>query len=316
MRYPLFKHTFLSSICLVFAFPGFSQVIDKWKGKNVEKVLQGTLVVRVAQSDSFNSRVADAFNKYWKTSPFEMYHPSKSYKTDKNFSYALFSASVVSLAIDRGTRTNETSQNYPFFVYGESSETGKPHGGALIGVFPINSFHYEFDVNADNQFEGAYLRMPYIIYNLNDMVGYLKNSGTEKDYYDYIGKKTARLSTKTLIIPEDVVKEWDVHPNTTAMMKNNFEKKKKMKSIMHQILDQSDITYAGKYKVMSTDQITALEKGPDASKYALFLPAIDDRKYVLVFDLATKELLYFDHTKMSLKIKDKDFDKLNEAAGL
>ena len=37
---------------------------------------------------------------------------------------------------------------------------------------------------------------------------------------------------------------------------------------------------------------------------------------VLVYDLKTRELLYYDHVNMGMKIKEKDFDKLNKAAGL
>jgi hypothetical protein len=111
--------------------------------------------------------------------------------------------------------------------------------------------------------------------------------------------------------------EWDVNPNTTALMKANLDAgKKQMKAIMAAVLDPASISYAGKYKIMTTADILTLEQGPEAGKYALFLPAIDNKKYMMVYDLKTKELLYNETVTMGMRIKDKDFDKLNKAAGL
>ena len=67
---------------------------------------------------------------------------------------------------------------------------------------------------------------------------------------------------------------------------------------------------------MTDTEIMKLEQSPDADKYTLFLPALDQQKFLMVYDLKTKELLYFDMVIMSMKIKGKDFEKLNKAAGL
>lgn len=161
------------------------------------------------------------------------------------------------------------------------------------------------------------LRIPYMVHTLNDMLTYLKTNGNDNGYYKTIDAKTSRIAGKTLLIPSDLTKEWDVNPNITALMKANLEAgNKEMKSIMASVLDAGEISFAGKHKIMSAEEIMKLEQSEDAGKYVLFLPAIDNKKYMMVYDLKTKELLYFETVTMGMRIKGKDFEKLNKAAGL
>jgi len=290
----------------------FSQFFDKSKGKNVMRIIESPVVVHATQSKAFNERMKKSFTDYWKISPFEMYEETKSYETEKKESYAVFMPGIVGLVV----RGHETSMNNPFFVYGEATKSGKLADDAFIGVFPINGFHYEFDPKAANYFDRALLRIPYMVYNLNDMLTYLKDKGKDNGYDDYISAKTPRLAKKTLLIPKDLVTEWDVNPATTAMMKGRIEAgQKDMKEIKATILDEGDITYGGKYKVMSNEEIMKLENSADAGNYAIFLPAIDNHKYLMAFDLGTKELLYFETVTMGMRVKSKDFDKMNKAIG-
>lgn len=292
--------------------PASAQIFDKTKGKNVKLVLRSPVIVHATESKIYNERLATAFKNYWKVSPYELYSPIKDYEVDKNSAYAVFLPAIVGLEV----RDHATTMNYPFYVYGEATSKGKAYGEAIICAFPINAVHYEFDAKAEHIYERAALRLPYIVYNLNDMVRWLSEKESTKDYIDSVQAKATRLVKKTLLIPNDVVNEWDVNPNATALFKNNLDAaKRKMTPIMHNILDEADISYGGKYKIMSAEEIMKLENSAEADKYALFLPAVDERKYMLAYDLKTKELLYYETTKASNKIKSKDFDRMNKVVG-
>jgi hypothetical protein len=230
---------------------------------------------------------------------------------------AMQEGSVIFLPIVVGlkVRDHETSMNNPFFILSGTGTAPDPE--MIIAAMPINGFHYEFNVKSDSMYNGSLLRLPYIVYNLNDMVSYLKANGDDKGYFSTIDAKNSRIASKTLLIPSELLNKWDVGPNTIAMMKASLDAgRKSSKSIMHAILEQSDITYKGKYKVMSTEEIMKLEATPAAADYALFLPAIDNHRYFMVYDLKTKEMLYYDMVKMGMEVKSKDFDKLNKAVGL
>lgn len=306
------KIMLLPACFLVLAVNCYGQFFDKNTGKNVMKVIESPVIVHNTQSKLFNERLQKAFTDYWKVSPFQMLEGPGAKPVSATGTYAAFMPAVVGLTV----RGHETSMNNPFFIYGESSAGGNVIGEGIIGVFPINGFHYEFDPKASGYYDRALLRIPYMVYNLNDMLQYLKDKGKDNGFEDYITAKNSRLANKTLLIPQDLVSEWDVNPATTAMMKGRIEAgQKDMKAIKAAILDEGDITYSGKYKVMSAEEIMKLESGTDASKYAVFLPAIDNHKYLMAFDLATKELLYFEKVNMGMRIKSKDFDKMNKAIG-
>ncbi|MBN8699935.1 MAG: hypothetical protein J0L54_10015 [Chitinophagales bacterium] len=297
---------------ILFSTTSFSQFFDRSRGKNVMKVVESKVIVHANQSPAFNERMKKAFADYWKVSPYEMYDLTKTYERGSNESLAAFMPGIVGLTV----RGHETSMNHPFFIYGEARKDGTVGDDVFIGVFPVNGFHYEFDPKAKYYYDRALLRIPYMVYNLNDMLTYLKTKENEKGYDDYVAAKTARLAKKTLIIPKDLVAEWDVNPATTALMKGRVEAgQKDMKEIKASVLDEGDISYGGKFRIMSNEEILKLEQSADASNYALFLPAINHHKYIMVFDLSTKELLYFETVTMGMRVKEKDFDKLNKAIG-
>jgi hypothetical protein len=290
-----------------------AQIFDKTRGKNVQKLYNQTTHVYTAGKGAYTDRLTAAFTSYWKITPFE-YHDITNGLPSLESGSSVFMPAVVGLTV----RDHATSMNNPFYVFGEAGSSGMVSGEAIVAAFPINGFHYEFDVkNEANMYNRAMLRLPYIVYNLNDMLTYLKTNGDEKGYFKTIEAKNNRIAGKTMLIPEDITAEWDVNPNTTALMKGKMEAgRKEMKSIMAAVLNGDDVSFGGKYKVMKTEDIIKLEQSAEANKYTLFLPAIDNKKYILVYDLATKELLYYEDVNMSMRIKSKDFDKLNKAAGL
>jgi hypothetical protein len=295
-----------------FLLSASAQIFDKTRGKNVQRLLNQKTYVYTFGKGDYSDRMMAAFNNYWKIAPFEFKDISTGLPSLEEES-SVFGPAVVGLTV----RDHATSMNNPFYIFGEAGSSGRINGEGIVAAFPINGFHYEFDVRANNMYSRSLLRLPYMVYNLNDMLTYIKTNGDEKGYYKTVDAKNTRIAGKTLLIPSDLTTEWDVNPNTTALMKGRLEAgQKDMKAIMAAVLDEGDISFGGKYKVMKTEDIMKLEAGPDADKYTLFLPAIDNKKYIMVYDLKTKELLYYEHVNMGMRIKSKDFDKLNKAVGL
>jgi hypothetical protein len=306
------KTVLVTALACLVALSINAQIFDKTRGKNVQRLYNQKTYVYSFGKGTYTDRMTAAFNSYWKITPFEFKDISLGLPTLEEES-SVFGPAVVGLTV----RDHATAMNNPFYIFGEAGTSGKLNGEGIVAAFPINGFHYEFDVRATNMYDRSLLRLPYMIYNLNDMLSYLKTNGDEKGYYKTVDAKNTRIAGKTLLIPSDLVTEWDVNPTTTALMKGKLEAgQKEMKPIMAAVLDEGDISFGGKYKVIKTEDILKLEQGPDADKYTLFLPAIDNKKYIMVYDLKTKELLYYEHVNMSMRIKGKDFDKLNNAAGL
>lgn len=299
--------------CLFLMLTGYStsaQIFDNIKGKKADKLMSQNLIVCSYGKGPYNQRLTEAFNAYWKVTPFKIYDAKYNLPSFEEGS-TLFLPIVYGLKV----RDHETSMNNPFYLL-VGSGSARPDPDQIIAAMPINGFHYEFDVKSDSMYNGALLRLPYLVYNLNDMIAYVKKNGDDKGYFSAIEAKNSRIASKTLLIPSELLQKWDVGPNTMAMMKASLDAgRKSSKSIMHAILEQSDITYKGKYKIMSGAEIMKLEASPEAANYALFLPAIDNHRYFMVYDLNTKEMLYYDMVKMGMEVKSKDFDKLNKAVG-
>ena len=229
------KKILLAVCILAITMNGYGQFFDKNTGKNVMKVIESPVIVHNTQSKAFNERMKTAFTDYWKVSPFQLLEGSGAAPVVQGSTYAAFMPAIVGLSV----RGHETSMNNPFFIYGEASASGNINGEGIIGVFPVNGFHYEFDPKATNYYDRAMLRIPYIVYNLNDMLQYLKDKGKDNGFDDYIKSKNTRLAKKTLIIPSDLVTEWDVNPATTALMKGRIEAgQKDMKEIKAAVLDE------------------------------------------------------------------------------
>lgn len=84
---------------------------------------------------------------------------------------------------------------------------------------------------------------------------------------------------------------------------------------MMSLIDSADLAgYGGKVKILPFKEIDQLAVSGEANKYALFSPLITDRKYVFVFDLETKQLIYADNALMSMQVNKKDIKKLNHDA--
>jgi hypothetical protein len=316
---PTAKYHCIILILICFSLSASAQIFNRSRGifdksnkKMVLQMIDKKTTVYVTGKSAYAQRMKKAFTDHWKVNPVQFAENNAKISIESNS--GVFKPVIISAINGRG---NETSQNYPFFVYGQADSDGGIIMETLVAAFPI-TFLYEFDVLSDtNLYHRSLLRLPYMVSALNDMLTFVKTNGDDKGYVEAVEARASKIGGKTLIIPSDLIKEWDVNPNTTALMKNDLSKgRKPMKQIMYNILEESAISYAGKYKIMSNEEIIKLETSTEADKYTIFLPAIDDKKYLEVYDLKTKELLYFEDITMSMKIKSKDFGKLNKAAGL
>lgn len=305
--------TFLAFVLAVFSTClSYAQIFDKTKGKNVQRLYNQTTNVYLYGEGPYSERLKNAFNSHWKITPFKFHDISKGLPSLESES-SVFMPVVVGLLV----RDHATAMNHPFYVFAEGGTSGRVNAEGIVAAFPVNGFHYEFDVTADSMYSRTLLRAPYIVYTLNEMLTYLKEKGSDKDFFKTIDSRTAEMTGKTLLVPAELLSEWNVNPNVTALMKADLKAgQKPMKQILAAILEQGEISYGGMYKVMPTTDILKLEQSAEAGKYTLFLPAINDKKYIMVFDLQTKKLLYYETVGSGMKIKEKDFNKLNKAAGL
>jgi|GEM_PF-5065936 len=298
-----------TALMALTAFAADAQIFDKTRGKNVQALYNQPTNVYTWGNGAYNHRLRTAFGSHWNATQVVFHDVSKG-MPELSSGSTVFMPVVVGLRV----RDHETSMNHPFFVFAEAGRTGMVNGDGIVTAFPVNGFHYELDVTVDSMFHRSLLRVPYVVHTMNEMINYLKTNGNEKGYEKLIEERASRITGKTLLIPAELLTEWNVNPNTTALMKANFDAgKKPMREIRAAILEQGAIAFSGKHQILPSAEIMKLEQGADADKYTLFLPAINNKKYVMVFDLKTKDLLYFETTNMGMKIKEKDFEKLNKA---
>ncbi len=294
-------------ICSISAV-SFAQFFASHKIKDVEKLISQKVAVMYNDPGPFSDRVKAAFKNYWTVSPYTFGFG------DKNG--PVFGPEVI-MALNSAGGSNGS---VPYFVYGRSESYGSVEPDQVLAYFPINALFFEFDARAKNVFKGSLLRIPYIVYNLNDMLTRLKTNGSTKGYEKYLEEKSSRIAGKTLLIPKELTQKWDINPNAEAFFRGSMSAaNKKMKEFLITPLPESILSdYAGKYKVMAAEEIMALEDSADAGNYALFMSSIDQGRVIQVFDLKTKELLYIDKTKTitSQEVKGKDFKKISKAAGL
>ena len=319
------KNTFFTLIITIFccfSFTSFAQIFMKEGEKNLKKMLSRTVLVVNGLTEDYDRRMSKAFKDYWTVTPFISAYESdsagkkvaksainKDEDLFKNFSY--FKPMVMGDVYKNNFVSGYTNPGIyrPYFIFGIEESYSETTGEYMGVKFPIDAFYFEFDVTDTlNKFKRCLLRLPYMVYNLNDMLAFYKKNNSIKGYESYVDEKAKRIATKTLLIPKNLITEYDVIPNTNAL--NTINQKK---SYYASILDIDKIGFEGKYLIKTADEIMKLEQRPEAGNYALFLPALDDKKYMMVYDLKTKELLYFESVNMSLKIKDKDFKKLNNA---
>lgn len=290
-----------------------AQIINVERKNDQRNLTASTVLVPLHYGDSLNTRIREAFQKYWNATPFVVCSKTDSvFRTaDKKANFAEFNAGIISVYY----HDNPSGQNYANFVL---SLLNRDHGRIFEAslVSPINAFHYEW--TASNNFDRSFDRVDYMVYNMNDQMNLLKDDKFKiKDYEDYVNKKATRLAQKTLLVPKELMSPYNVTPNTVAMMTYNGGKAIGAKTVINRTIVDLDAmaSYRGKYKVMPFKDIEALSQSAMADKYALFIPTINDRKYVLVFDVKTKELIYTDAVKMSWEIKSKDMEAINKAAG-
>ena len=115
------------------------------------------------------------------------------------------------------------------------------------------------------------------------------------------------------------MKEYDINKAILAQMSGGFGGKVigSKKPVMQSILTEKDLAaYKGNYKILPFARIEELASSKDAANYALLNPLINDLKFMLVYTLDKKELIYIEKDFMSQRVKEKDIKELNKAAGL
>jgi len=318
------KTTILFILFTIIHCYALAQIQELAKAKNYDETLNANLLVVLKYSDSMNLRLKEAFQKYWTVTPYSFV--DKSYKDSirplkGQRAYAVFEGTIVRVVqvnmetqIEKGTPTS-----WPGFYVAPLNQKKEPQVDLICARSAVNSFYYEW--SKEGGFENCYYRIDFIVKQANDILSYIKanRSGDRSDFRKYVNQKAVALREKTLLVPEELTKPYDINKANLDLMEYGLGGRPvaSKKPIMQQMLQADDLAdYKGRVKILPYAEIARLSTSPQAKEYALFSPVVNDMKIVFIYDLATKELIYTDETFMGLKVKGKDFKELNKAAGL
>lgn len=315
---------FLLLLSLCITLIASAQLQEMARQKDYDETLNSTVLVVLKYSDSLNNRIKSAFDKYWKVTPYHFV--SINYKdTLKPVKgqrlYSVFEGSVVRLVeVNMQTQIERGTPNaWPGFYVSPLDQKKEPVVDLICARSAVNSFYYEW--SKEKGFENCYYRMDFIVKQANDILNFIKanRSADYSDHKKYINAKALAVSGKTLLIPEELTKEYDINQAILNLMEIGLGGRPlaSKKPIYERMIREEDLTsYKGKAKVLPWKEIEKLANSPQANDYALFAPVINDLKIVFVYDLASKELIYTDQVMVSQKIKEKDFKELSKTAGL
>jgi len=318
------KKIILILMPLCFALITQAQLRELAKQKSYDETLNSTVLVVLKYSDSLNNRIKTAFQKYWTATPYTFV--TKNYKdtlkpVKGQRQYSVFEGTVVRVVeVNMQTQVEKgTPDAWPGFYLAPLDQKKEPVVENIFARSAVNSFYYEW--SKEKEFENCFYRIDFIVKQANDILLLIK-ADKGADYSDYkkqVNAKASTLGSKTLLIPEELTKEYDINKAILSLFELGLGGKPiaSKKPIWETMIKTDDLTtYKGKTKVLPVHEIEKLAHSPQASEYALFSPVINDMKIVFVYDLASKDLIYTDEVMVSQKIKDKDFKELNKAAGL
>lgn len=311
-------------IVLFFYLRPSAQIVEMAKEKYYEGTLNSTVIVVLKYSDSLNKRIKESFEKYWTVTPFVF--ADKDYKKEVKVAgktYAVFDGSTARVVErdyskpvpeDRGT-----FYAWPGFYLVPLDKKNEGDVDLICVRGPVNSWYYEYSWTSFN-FENCYYRVPYIVKTMNDAIAFLKSpeKKTEKNYEKQVNTKSVVLKGRTLLVPQELLKEYDVNKAMVAQMSAGMGGKiaASKKPVMQSIITEADLkAYKGEYKVLPYAEIEKLGNSGEASKYALFSPIVNDYKFVKVYTLDNKELVYIEKDLVSQRVKEKDIKEMNSTIG-
>lgn len=293
--------------------------------KAYDLTLNSTVLVVLKYSDSLNARISNAFKKYWTATPFKLVTEKYPDTLKVGKGKPLFSVFEGSLAKTVRVTTSNTGQQkekgtfanwWSYFLVPLDKEK-KPDGELITAWGPINLLYYEWDQT--RPYENTIYRIDFIVKQVNDVLEFIRQNrkGDVKDFEQMINRKTSALKNKILLVPQELLQEYDIWKVTHEQMEAGVGKVyTSKKPIYKKLVTKEDLeSYAGRYKVLSYNEIDKLANSPEAGQYALFSPLVNDRKYIFVFDLASREIIYTDKAMMSMEVNKKDIKQLNQQAG-
>lgn len=293
--------------------------------KAYDQTLNSTVLVVLKYSDSLNARIKNAFNKYWTATPFQFVTEKYSDTLKAGKGKPLFSVFEGTLAKTVSVTTSNTGQHsekgtfanwWSYFLVPLNKEK-KPEGELVAAWAPINLFYYEWE--PERPYENTIHRIDFIVKQVNDVLEFIRQNrkGDVKDFEQIVNRKTSLLKNKTLLVPQELLEKYDIWKVIYQQMEAGVGKVyTSKKPIYKNLVTKEDLeNYAGKYKVLSYNEIDKLADSPEAGQYALFSPLVNDRKYIFVFDLASREIIYIDKAMMSVEVNKKNIKHLNQQAG-
>jgi hypothetical protein len=262
--------------------------------KRLNQFLENTLIVVGGGQEKFDSHLKSAFQKYWTITKFEFIPIEELNTKIANKSNSFFVPVVgvygehdVWYKIDPKEKFRELDQLV--LINGGEKSIKEYHEGISIAVEGINE-------NFESNFLDMEMRLDYIVKSFNDLLILARDhelKEANEEFRQEKEKKVAVLKTKTLLIDENLTK-----------IKNS------LKSIP---LDSELLkSYPYKYKIVSHEEAVQIINS-DNKEYCYFFPSLSGAMHIEVYDVETKEPIYWGGTKVSRVIKEKQITELAEA---
>ena len=300
-KFNLFKTLFLVLILSASFKQTNGQLVRGGENSPAFKmVTERPLLVLYTGDELFDEVLENSFKKYWKVSEYKFIESKNlsKYNTNKEYNYfTIYSSGYVT------TKTNVTGDETDIngFSLVVSAEDPKFIGVANLSAYiPFNNKIAAFYAEVMTPYDSV--RMDYIICGLNSMyeaIGQYKIKGITTTSFGKILEEFSsyyapQISHKTLLILDEM---------TQPQGSKNY-----------QFIDPAVLkAYPYKYKIVSMEEFIQLSNSN--SKDYCFLDYVDnDFKYIFIYDVATKKLMYGDMPVAKEHIlSDKDIEAITKA---
>ncbi len=221
------------------------------------QTLQSKVLVPLQYSDSVNTRLETAFQKHWRTTPFqivgERFKDSLA-KAKGGAGYTVFEGTLVKTINVRENELGQRSERGTFanwwsYFLMPYDKNGKPDAEAVTAWGPISIYYNEW--LDGHPYERTFYRLEFIVKQVNDVLQFIKDNpkGNEDDFKSHINARVVQLKKKTLLVPAELLEKYDIWKIERLKMETGVGKVITTgKPIWKTVVDLSDFAdYHGKY---------------------------------------------------------------------
>lgn len=264
---------------------------------DMSKLLKTTLLVEWPGSEKFDKALKTAFEKYFTAIPYK-------FVGTKELEAAVRDESMFMFRFVTTSTGNDAMEDGYFVVLRGGEKSLKRYTTA------DQQMSYDFQFNgAETNSLASFYRLDFLIKAFNDELESARKLIKKKEYYGTAYRKDLNdrvkaLKTKTLLFPTEIFE----YKSGSA---RNFRGKP---------LKESDLSgYHYAYKVLPYAEIKAYITNPseETKDYCIFVGRFAGSKAYEIYDINTRERLYYYFPKVawSASLKESDYEDLSEEIG-